>query len=37
MGADPYESHYVLAATADYVIAAACVYTIEMARTDAVV
>jgi len=37
MGADTYESHYVLAMTHEYVIAAACVYTIEMARTDAVV
>jgi len=37
MGADTYESHYVLAMTEEYVIAAACVYTIEMARTDAVV
>jgi len=37
MGADTYESHYVLAISDQFVIAAACVYTIEMARTDAVV
>jgi len=37
MGADSYESHYVLAMTEEYVIASACVYTIEMARTDSVV
>ena len=36
MGADSYESHYVLAVTEEYVIAAACVYTIELGRTDSV-